>query len=76
MAALNIPDIDTRPLQFGKYKGQCPNFIGDHDPGYIVWLYETVKPPACSLELYKACDMARLENQQEQEDDRENGLHF
>jgi hypothetical protein len=49
-----ILDIDALPLTFGKFKGKTPTEISEIAPEYIVWAYETVKPPPCSEELYVA----------------------
>lgn len=35
--------IDNSPLTFGKYKGQTPNQVYRHDPGWLVWAAENVK---------------------------------
>lgn len=48
--------LDKTPLGFGKHKGKTPEEIADVDPGYIVWLYENVKPPKVSRTLYVACE--------------------
>lgn len=49
-------EYDNKPLTFGKYKGKTPKEISDHDPGYIVWLYDTILPKKCSKELRNACE--------------------
>lgn len=48
-------DMDHTPLDRGKYRGRTPDQISQIDPGYIVWLYETVKPLKCSEVLYRDC---------------------
>lgn len=48
-------NLDTTPLTFGRYKGKTPEQIADLDPSYIVWMYENVKPKACSRSLWVAC---------------------
>ena len=58
MVALSLPDIDSRKLSFGKYKGMSPDEIGDVNPCYVVWMYENIDPPPCSKELYLACESA------------------
>ena len=51
-----MPDLDHTPLTFGKYKGQTPDEISEHDPSYIVWMYNTVRPHKCSKWLKEACE--------------------
>ena len=48
--------MDELPLTFGKYKGQTPEKITEHDPSYIVWLNENVRPQRVSKELAEACE--------------------
>lgn len=48
---LNIDDI---PLTFGKFKRRTPKEIARIKPDYIVWMWETLRDPPCSEELYKA----------------------
>lgn len=57
MVQLNIPDLDDQPLTFGKYKGQTPNEVGDHDPAYMMWAFENITPVPCSKDLYTACEL-------------------
>lgn len=57
---VTLPDIDDRPLTFGKYKGQTPNEIADADPNYITWIYENVVPRPVSTELYEWCEEETL----------------
>lgn len=33
--------LDHTPLVFGKHKGKTPSEVAEHDPSYIVWLYDT-----------------------------------
>ena len=49
-------DPDQTPLRFGKYKGSTPKEIAEFDPGYIVWLYDTIKPSVCSKALAQECE--------------------
>lgn len=49
-----LPDIDDRPLSFGKYRGKTPNQVGDYDPSYICWMFENI-PDSCSAALYEVC---------------------
>ncbi len=47
--------LDKTPLTFGKYRGLSPDEISETDPGYIVWMYNTVKPKKCSNWLASVC---------------------
>jgi hypothetical protein len=47
--------IDDICLAFGKYMGMTPTEVSVEDPSYIVWMYKTVKPIQCSLELMLEC---------------------
>lgn len=51
-------DIDNTPLTFGKYKGDTPDEISEHDPGYIIWMAENIKEQYCSDALYQFCQKA------------------
>jgi hypothetical protein len=31
-------EYDHTPLDFGKYKGQTPSQVAEHDPGWIVYI--------------------------------------
>jgi hypothetical protein len=55
IGVLDIKDIDEVCLTFGKYRGMTPCDVSIIDPHYIVWMYHTVKPVPCSLELMLAC---------------------
>lgn len=46
-------NIDEQPLRFGRYKGEAPNEVAKHNPSYVVWLYENVRPRPVSEELYE-----------------------
>jgi hypothetical protein len=52
-----MTDIDNIPINFGKYQKRrlTPRQIANEDPKYIIWMYETVKPKACSRDLYMSC---------------------
>ena len=50
-------DIDNDPMRFGKYKGETPMQIVEHDPQYIVWLYENITPKVCTKDLYQCAEM-------------------
>lgn len=50
--------LDRTRLQFGKYKGIAPEDIARSDPGYVLWLYNTVEPKRCSRDLALACEDA------------------
>lgn len=52
---VKLPDIDDRPLTFGKYKGETPNEIAKRDPHYITWIYKNVEEKHLSTELYDEC---------------------
>ena len=64
-------DLDLTPLKFGKYKGQTPEEIAEHDPSYIQWMYDTIKPPPCSKELALACE----QDERDEEDELNFGHH-
>lgn len=48
-------DLDHTPVTFGKYRGQTPDEISEHDPSYVVWMYHNVKPTPCSKWLKDVC---------------------
>jgi uncharacterized protein (DUF3820 family) len=50
-------DVDTIPLNFGKYEGKTPEEIAEIDEGYIVWMYDNVTPKYCTKELRDYCEM-------------------
>lgn len=56
---------NTTPLTFGKYKGQSPDEIAEHDPGYVVWLYENIKPRVVGRDLALACERDVREEESE-----------
>lgn len=56
---------DKTPMAFGKYKGKTPEEIANVDPSYVVWMYDTIQPKHCSLDLRNVCDM----DCRQQEDD-------
>lgn len=33
-----------------------PEEIAEHDPSYVVWMYDTVSPKRCSKTLALACE--------------------
>lgn len=50
-------DLDHTPLTFGRYRGQTPDEVSEHDPKYLVWMYDTVKNrPTCSKTLRDNCE--------------------
>ena len=52
--ALYPPESDNQPLTFGKYKGYTPNqLLEEEHLSYITWMYENVKTPTCSSQLYE-----------------------
>jgi uncharacterized protein (DUF3820 family) len=63
--------LDHTPLNFGKYKGKTPDEISEHDPSYIVWMYNNIKPKPCSEWLMEVCkaDIAYLEDDDDDYDD-------
>mgnify|MGYP003598667753 FL=1 len=61
--------LDKTPLTFGKYQGMTPDEVSEHDPSYIVWMYETIKPKRCSHFLYPCC----LGNSKEDEEEEYDG---
>lgn len=52
-------ELDTKPLQFGKFKGKTPEEVSelpDKDRRYLVWAWETVgNGDVCSHALYREC---------------------
>lgn len=49
-------ELDHKKLTFGKYVGQTPDEVSEHDPKYIVWMYDNVtNKPTCSKTLRDAC---------------------
>lgn len=55
MVELAGMNLDDTPLGFGKYKGKTPNEIAEDNPGYIVWMHETMDNSPCSDQLYNDC---------------------
>lgn len=60
-------DKDCTPLTFGKYKGETPDEISDHDPGYIVWAWENLEFKPCSRAMYYLCLKDKNDNSFEKE---------
>lgn len=58
--------LDHTPIKQGKYKGQTPDQISDHDPSYVVWMYANWNPKPCSKLLAEAC---QLDMNEDSEDD-------
>jgi len=58
-------DIDQAPLLFGKYKGQTPEQVSEHDPGYVVWMFHNVNPSPCSRALSDSCEQEIREDEEE-----------
>jgi len=69
-----MKDKDNEPLAFGKYKGKTPNEIADVDIGYIVWMYDNVKPRVCSKELRDACQQDEYDEEAEHDLDAHYGI--
>lgn len=61
---VKLPDIDDRPLTFGKYKGETPNEISRKDPQYLAWIYDNVTPCPVSKDLYNLIELG-LEGEEE-----------
>ena len=53
-----LQHMDTQPLTFGKHKGETPEQVAKHSPGYIRWMYENINPKVCSAKLNLAVDEA------------------
>ena len=53
--ASSIDAIDFKRLKFGKYIGETPEQVSCHDPDYVVWMHDNVKPVPCSLALREDC---------------------
>ena len=55
-------DLDHTPMaRSRKYPGLTPSQIGEKDPQYLCWCYESMTPKPCSKLLYDDCkaDVAR-----------------
>lgn len=65
MSKIQLAGIDDQPLTFGKHKGSTPRQISESDPGYVVWLYETMK--RCSRDLYLDAELLVQEERAEQD---------
>ena len=52
----NELDLDHTPLTFGRYRGQTPDEVSEHDPSYVVWMYNNIKPEPCSEWLKETCE--------------------
>lgn len=48
-------ELDHTPLKQGKYKGQTPSQVAEHDPGYIVWMSEHFTEKLVSDLLARTC---------------------
>lgn len=60
--------LDHSPLKQGKYKGQTPDEVSEHDPSYVVWMYANWTPKPCSKLLAESCK-SDLETEEYDEDD-------
>lgn len=49
-------ELDHTPLPTGKYKGQTPSQIAEHDPQYIVWMAENFTEKKVSDVLARTCE--------------------
>ena len=72
----NQLDLDHTPLTFGKYKGQTPDEISEHDPSYVVWLYNNIKPHKCSEWLKKVCEQEQYYDEDDDTDEIEYPSQF
>ena len=66
---MNADDLDHSPMQRGKYgpaKGnpRTPDWVAEHDPGYLVWAYDTWTDRPCSELLYRECVKDVADNRQ------------
>jgi uncharacterized protein CbrC (UPF0167 family) len=52
---LSDEELDHTPLNKGKYQGQTPSQVAEHDPGYIVWASENWDHKICSDVLARTC---------------------
>jgi hypothetical protein len=48
-------ELDHTVLTFGKYKGQTPSQIAEHDPQWLVWLAGQRSEKVASSALLKSC---------------------
>lgn len=48
-------ELDHTPLRQGKYVGQSPSQIAEHDPEYIVWMACNFKEKIVSDLLVRTC---------------------
>lgn len=48
-------ELDHAPMKFGKYKGQSPSQIAEHDPQWLVWLAGERSEPVASNALIRTC---------------------
>ena len=63
-------DLDNKPLTFGKYEGETPNEIAEHNPQYIVWMYDNLDYKNCTLDLRNECEeMHSFEDEKEMDND-------
>lgn len=66
MKATRADVLDHTPLKFGKYRNKTPDEVSDLDPGYVVWMYDTIDPKVCSKLLADSC---REDTEADDEDD-------
>lgn len=48
-------ELDHAPMTFGKYKGQSPSQIAEHDPQYLYWLASETNKKFASELLIRDC---------------------
>ena len=63
-----VNPIDNQPLTFGRYTGKTPKEVAELDAAYVVWMYDTIKPPKCSKGLRDHCREALVDLEEEKED--------
>lgn len=73
MDTYSIPN-DNLPLEFGKYKGFTPNEIAEHDPHYMIWVYENITNQVVSRNLVDRCRSAITSYEEERLDDLYYGI--
>jgi hypothetical protein len=49
-------ELDHSPLTFGKYKGQTPSQIAEHDPRWLLYIASEKSEKICSDLLLRDCE--------------------
>lgn len=52
---LSEEEMDHSPLSWGKYKGQTPSQIAEHDASYLVYMATQKSEPFISKALLRDC---------------------